>query len=90
VKKTDLLIGGDSWPVQMAAAVGTPTVSFYRSTDSRHNAPRGPMHRAVQSPLSCARCLNPECKRDQECRESVTVAGIFTACNELLQEGSVA
>lgn len=90
VKKIDLLIGGDSWPVHLAAAAGTPTVSFYRSTDSRRNSPRGFMHRAVQSPLSCARCLNPECKRDQECRESVTVASMFTACRELLHEGTVA
>lgn len=90
VKKTDLLVGTDSWQVQLAAAVGTPTVSFYRSTDSKRNSPRGEMHRAVQSPLSCTRCLNTDCKRDQECRESVTVTSMFTACRELLQGGTVA
>lgn len=90
VKKTDLLIGGDSWPVHLAAAVGTPTVSFYRSTDSRRNSPRGLMHRAVQSSLSCTCFLNPECKRDHDCRESVTVASMLTACTDLLHEGTVA
>lgn len=88
VKKIDLLIGGDSWPVQLAAAVGTPTVSFYRATDSRRNSPRGSIHRAVQSPLSCTRCLKSECSRDQECRESVTVTSMCAACRELLLEGN--
>lgn len=89
VKKTDLLIGGDAWPMHLAAAVGTPTISFYRSTDSRRNSPRGELHRAVQSPLSCSRCLDSECKRDQECMESVTVASMLAACRELLQEGDI-
>ena len=89
VKKSDLVIGGDAWPVNLASAVGTPTVSFYRSTDSKHNSPRGLMHRAVQSPLACSRCLDPVCKRDQECRESITVASMLTACKELLQAGTV-
>lgn len=88
VKKTDLLVGADSWPVQLAAAVGTPTVSFYRSTDSRRNGPRGELHRVVQSPLACARCLSADCRRDQECRESVTVASMMTACSDLLHDGA--
>jgi heptosyltransferase-1 len=87
VKKTDLLVGTDSWPVQLAAAVGTPTVSCYRSTDGKRNGPRGELHRVVQSPFACARCLTVDCKRDQECRESVTVASMIAACSELLHGG---
>ena len=37
----DLVVGCDTGPVHIAAALGTPTVSVYRATDARRNAPRG-------------------------------------------------
>lgn len=85
IKKVDVMFGGDTGPIHIAAAVGTPTVSFYRATDGKRNGPRGEMHRIVQSPLSCTKCLNRECDRDDACRESISVSDMMTAVNELLQ-----
>jgi len=83
-KKVDLVIGGDTGPLHIAAAVGTPTVSLYRATDGKRNGPRGDLARIVQSPLPCTKCLNKECKRDSECKESITVDMMQQACDELL------
>jgi len=77
LKKVDLVVGGDTGPVHLAAAVGTPTVSFYRVTDARRNGPRGDQHIHIQSPLHCRVCLRKECDRDRQCRESITVEAMM-------------
>jgi len=84
LKKVDLMFGGDTGPIHIAAAVGTPTVSFYRATDGRRNGPRGELHRLVQSNLTCSRCLNKVCDKDQKCRESITVDAMMKAALEIL------
>lgn len=89
MKKIDLMVGGDTGPIHIAAAAGTPTVSFYRATDGKQNGPRGEMHRLVQSPLSCTRCLKEKCDRDADCMQSISVEKVLQACGELLRGGVV-
>ena len=80
LKKVDVVVGGDTGPVHMAAAVGTPTVSFYRATDGNRSGPRGDQHVVIQSPLNCTVCQRKSCDKDALCRASITpealVAGI--------------
>jgi lipopolysaccharide heptosyltransferase I len=86
IKKVDLMVGGDTGPIHIAAAVGTPTVSFYRATDGKRNGPRGEMHRIIQSHLYCSRCLNKQCDKDQFCRESIQPENVLKAIDQLLTE----
>jgi heptosyltransferase-1 len=83
LKKIDLFVGGDTGPVHLAAAVGTPTASFYRATDAKRNGPRGEHHFLLQSPLHCRACLRKECDRDHQCRESITAEAIMKGIEEL-------
>ena len=78
-----VVIGGDTGPVHIAAAVGTPTVSLYRVTDSERNGPRGPQHIRLQTPLACSPCLRKSCERDSECSSSISVAAVAAAINRL-------
>jgi heptosyltransferase-1 len=89
LKKADLVVGGDTGPVHMAAAVGTPTVSFYRATDAKRNGPKGENQLHVQSPLHCRACLRKECDRDKECRESITAEAIMKEIARLFQRAVV-
>jgi heptosyltransferase-1 len=84
LKKVDLVVGGDTGPVHLAAAVGTPTVSFYRASDGRRSGPRGKGHVIIQSPLQCARCFRTECDKDAECRESIKAETIMKGIESLL------
>ena len=79
MKRMQLVVGGDTGPIHLAAAVGTPTVSFYRCTDGSRNGPYGAEHSIVQSPLECTICMQKACDRDQACRESVSVAMMMDA-----------
>jgi heptosyltransferase-1 len=85
LKKVDLVVGGDTGPVHLAAAVGTPTLSFYRASDGKRSGPRGGMHAIVQAPLPCTACFRTQCDRDDECRRSITVEALMAAVTRLLR-----
>ncbi len=79
-----MVIGADTGPVHIAAAVGTPTVSIYRVTDSRRNGPPGDGHIRLQAAMACSPCLRKSCELDHECGQSITVAEVLCAVNALL------
>ncbi|WP_316346946.1 lipopolysaccharide heptosyltransferase I [Desulfuromonas acetoxidans] len=82
--QADLVVGGDTGPIHMAAAVGTSTVSLFRVTDAERNGPAGEGHRRLQSPLPCAMCLRKQCDEDEQCSRSISVDEVVTAIGELL------
>jgi heptosyltransferase-1 len=85
LKRVDLVVGGDTGPVHLAAAVSTPTVSFYRVTDPLRNGPLGEKHLNVQSDMKCRECLRKECDRDDECRRSISARAVFELAENLLK-----
>lgn len=84
IARCNLVIGGDTGPVYLAAAVGTPTVSYYRATNAAMYAPRGDRHRSLQADMPCAACLKTECQKDEECRRTISADQLFNAANTLL------
>lgn len=82
--QVDVVIGGDTGPVHIAAALGTPTVSFYRATDRRRNGPRGPKHFTFQSSMECSPCLLKTCPKETLCSDSVELDGAIRAVHTLL------
>ena len=84
LKRVDLVIGGDTGPVHLAAALGTPTVSFYRSSDGKGSGPRGNRHVVIQSPLHCTRCFRTRCDQDAHCRDSITVRAVLAGVETLV------
>lgn len=83
IKRVDVVVGGDTGLIHLAATVGTPTVSYYRASTGNISGPRGIKHVIVQSPLSCTRCQRTSCPRDVECRDSITVDAILAGIERL-------
>ena len=83
-----VVIGSDTGPIHIAAAVGTPTVSMYRVTDGSRNGPRGARHIRLQVPLDCSPCLRKQCGRDRECGASIPPVKVLDAVKDLLAGGS--
>jgi lipopolysaccharide heptosyltransferase I len=50
IRRASLVVGGDTGPIHIAAALGIPTVALYGPTDPRRNGPAGPRLLTVQSP----------------------------------------
>jgi lipopolysaccharide heptosyltransferase II len=96
LRRCALFIGGDSGPLHMAAAVGTPTVSLFGPTDPRLLAPRGEAHRVLFKSPDCAPCYNPITVRQGRvtvcrqgnliCLQSLTPAEVLDAAGELLAQ----
>jgi heptosyltransferase-1 len=84
LQKADLVVGGDTGPIHIAAAVGTPTVSIFRVTDATRNGPRGDKHSRLQAPLDCSPCLSKSCQRDDECGHSIAVETVLAGIHSLL------
>ena len=81
------MIGPDTGPLHLAAAVGAKTVSVFRGSDGRYAAPVGPDHRYFQAPLPCTACQikgSKVCPRDAECRASIRPAEVAAAMAELI------
>lgn len=50
LRRMTLVVGGDTGPIHVAAALGVPTLGLYGPTSARRNGPYGPRAVAVQSP----------------------------------------
>lgn len=84
LKRVDLVVGGDTGPVHLAAAVGTRTVSLYRASDGRRSGPRGGCHAIIQAPMPCTSCFRTRCEQDLECRHSITPNMLLNAIGTIL------
>jgi lipopolysaccharide heptosyltransferase II len=81
------LVCGDSGPLHLAAAVGTPVVGIYGPTDPRRWGPVGVPHRVVRLPLACAPCRDhggPRCPLGTHaCMRDLDPARVADALAEL-------
>ena len=56
VARLDLLVTGDTGPMHLAAAVGTPVVAVFGPSDPVRYATTGPLDRVVRVDLPCSPC----------------------------------
>jgi heptosyltransferase-3 len=87
IRGAQLYIGNDSGPMHLAAAVGTPTIAVWGSSDSRRWRPWKVAHRVVQNPFECNPCPGYRCQVADSplCIESVAVEQVRAAAEELLE-----
>lgn len=77
------VVGGDTGPLHLAAALDTPTVSFYGPTHVRRDAPPG--HIAIQSPVPCTGCFKRHCpKSEMDCLKAVTPDMVWEPLEKML------
>jgi ADP-heptose:LPS heptosyltransferase len=56
LEQLDVLVTGDTGPMHLAAAVGTPVVAIFGPSDPVRYAPAGPADRVVRAGLPCSPC----------------------------------
>ena len=93
LERCDLIVTGDTGPMHLAAAVGTPIVAVFGPSDPRRYAPRGPHDRVIRVDLPCAPCnrirLPPaRCTGHMpDCLALVTPDRVFEAAVSILDAG---
>ena len=79
-----LVISGDTGPLHIAAAVGTPTVSIFGPTDPARNGPHAPADIAVSRFTSCGCPYDRRCHMSEWCLASLPVAEVTAAVQQRL------
>lgn len=80
----DLMISGDTGPLHIAAAVGTPTVAIFGPTDPARNGPWNTADEVVTRYDSCGCHYDRRCHESEWCLQSVTVAEVTAAVQQRL------
>jgi heptosyltransferase II len=84
LKHLRLLLTNDSGPMHLAAALGTPLVAVFGSTDWTETAPAGGRSVLVREDVYCSPCLLRDCPIDHRCMTAVGVDRVVDAALPLL------
>ena len=86
LRGADLVICGDSSPMHMAGALGTPYVALFGPTPVAGRAPLAGRGIALAKPLPCAPCDRSGCRNPvfRECLKLITLADVQAAVLTLL------
>jgi lipopolysaccharide heptosyltransferase I len=79
-----LVISGDTGPLHIAAAVGTPAVSIFGPTDPARNGPHAPADIAVSRYATCGCHYDRRCHTSEWCLASIPVAEVTAAVQQRL------
>jgi len=84
-----LLVSGDTGPMHMATAVGTPVIALFGAADPVRTGPTGNGNVVLQAQeVACVPCRSRSCNnvRYLECMERITVDEVFVAVRGLLKK----
>jgi len=88
--QAQVVLSNDSGLMHLAAAVGTPVVAIFASTDPAATRPLGDRHIVITSGVSCAPCLRRECKtHSYDCMRAITVETVCEAIAEVIKRRRV-
>lgn len=92
LQRADLLISGDSGPMHMAVACGTPLITIFGPTNPAVSGPTDPSAIILRSDIWCSPCYTTRAPADcrfytTQCMKNVTPAQVFeTVQHKLAQE----
>ena len=81
--KADLLVSGDTGPMHLAAALGTPVVALFGPSPVDLNKPMGEGHVVLSKGLDCSPCRRRGCDR-RECLDAILSEEIFEKAIEIV------
>ncbi len=84
INGAELLVGNDSGPAHISAALGRPTVAIFGSTSPGWTSPSGMKTAVVYSNPECGPCFRKNCPDgDAKCMSVTTVDRVFEAVSSL-------
>jgi heptosyltransferase-2 len=86
LERCRVLVTNDTGTMHVAAAVGTPVVALFGSTDPTTTGPWGEGHTVVKKDVPCSPCLKRVCPTDHRCMDLITVDDVEEVIDRKLQE----
>jgi heptosyltransferase-1 len=84
-RAASLMVSGDTGPLHLAAAAGTPTVSLFGPTDPHRNGPWAVDDVAISRYGACGCHYERRCRKPSWCLESIGVAEVTAAIQQRCQ-----
>ncbi|MFQ5952243.1 MAG: lipopolysaccharide heptosyltransferase II [Candidatus Omnitrophota bacterium] len=86
VKRCDAMVTGDSSPMHVAIATGTPFVAIFGPTDPEKHLPPAKDYKVIYNKLECSPCYKPVCvKEKKKCISSIKPQEVFNAIMEVIR-----
>ena len=90
-QRANLLITGDSGPMHIAAAVGTPLIAIHGPTDPALSGPVSPTATILRSDIWCSPCYNAKGPADcrfhtTQCMKNVTPTQVYNVVHEKIMK----
>ncbi len=85
IKDCDVLVTNDSGPMHIGAALGTPLVALFGSTDEIETGPYGQSESVIHKHVSCSPCFKRTCPIDFRCMKQISVEEIAARVRQLIQ-----
>ncbi|RMF93106.1 MAG: lipopolysaccharide heptosyltransferase I [Nitrospinota bacterium] len=83
LRRARLLVGGDTGPLHLAAALRVPVVGIYGPTDPVRNGPFGTEQVIIHHPLPCSNCFWRRCPVIQ-CLHEITVEEVVQGVQRVM------
>ena len=83
-RSADLMVSGDTGPLHIAGAVGTPLVALFGPTRAERNGPWDPADIVVSRTAACACLYERQCRRATPCIDDIGVDEVVAACERRL------
>ncbi|MCX6542840.1 MAG: glycosyltransferase family 9 protein [Acidobacteria bacterium] len=87
VRAAALFVAGDTGPLQLAAALGTPTVGLFGPTDPARNGPWSPADVTLSRFEQCECHHKRRCRRNQPCVQDISVEDVMGAVDRRCRQG---
>lgn len=84
LSRCDLFVTNDSGPMHLAAALDTPQIALFGSTDEVATGPFNSNARILHKHVECSPCLLRECPIDLRCFSRIEVDEVYTAARAAL------
>jgi len=89
IQRAALLVGIDSGPTHIAAALGIPVVALYGPTDPLLTGPQGEGNIVIRREMACSPCRRPTCE-NRPCLSGIEPEEVVAAAERLLRRGRTA
>jgi heptosyltransferase I len=83
-RAASLMVSGDTGPLHIAAAAGTPIVAIFGPTDPQRNGPLSPDDIAVSRYATCGCHYNRRCRQSAWCLADITTAEVIAGIQQRL------
>lgn len=87
-REASLMVSGDTGPLHIAAAAGTPVVAIFGPTDPARNGPWSPDDVVVSRFTACGCHYARRCRQSAWCLADVEVAEVTAAIQQRLSSGA--